>query len=111
MNREEILEKSRNENRNVLDERDKSIQTKANSISQGVGMILCIVLGLVGFFLTKSADCLWCATAICWGMFACERIVCAIRSKIAGQWVFAGIITAGFVAVLVVYILQLIDIL
>ena len=109
MNKEEILEKSREE-KNVLDERDRAIQTKANSISQGVGMILCIVMGAIGFGITQTADFLWCALSILWGMFACERIVCAIKSKSAGQWVLASIITLGFLAAVVVYVLCLLNI-
>lgn len=110
MNKEEILAKSREENKNVLDERDRAIQTKANSISQGVGMILCVVMGAIGFALTQTADFLWCALAIHWGMFACERIVCAVKSKSAGQWVLASIITLGFLAGVVVYVLCLLNI-
>lgn len=109
MNREEILAKSRNENENVLDERSKVIQTKANSISQGVGMILCIVMGAIGYALTLKPDILWCCTAILWGMFACERIVCAVKEKNVAQWVLAGVLIAGFIAVLAAYILVLLN--
>lgn len=107
MNREEILAKSQKENHNKLDERSKNIQTKANSISQGVGMILCILTGAIALGIRKDAAFLWCVLTIFWGMFAAERIVCAVKEKTAGQWVLAAIITLGSVAAFVIYFLTL----
>ena len=112
MNREEILARSQQENKGKLDERDQAIQTKANSISQGMGFVLCPVMGLLGFSLSGRLDSLFCAMTILWGMFAVERIVCAARAKNSvGQWVLAGIITAVFIAALVAYVLVLLDVL
>lgn len=110
MNREEILAQSQKENHNQLDERSKAIQTQANSISQGVGMALCILLGAIGLGMRRDAAFLWCVLSIYWGMFATERLVCAVKEKTAGQWVLAAIITAGAVASTVVYILALLNI-
>ena len=47
---------SRLENKGALDEREKAAQTKANSISQGVGLILCLFFGVVGMGLTGSVS-------------------------------------------------------
>lgn len=107
MNREEILAWSQKENKNKLDERSQNIQTKANSISQGVGMILCILMGAIAMGIRKDVAFLWCALTICWGMFAAERLVCAAKEKTAGQWVLAAIITLGAVAAVVGYVLTL----
>lgn len=107
MNREEILARSQKENHNRLDERSRKIQTRANSISQGVGMVLCILLGAMGFGASGEVSYLWLAVALFWGMFAAERIACAVMEKSKAQWVLAGVITAGAVAALVVYVLTL----
>lgn len=106
MNREEILAKSRHENKNVLDEREMAAQTKANSISQGVGLILCIVIGAVGMGLTGMVSMLWAATAIYWGMFAAEQVALAIRLRSMGRGVFGGILTVGFIALFTVFVVS-----
>lgn len=106
MNRYEILERSRNENKNVLDEREKAAQTKANSISQGVGMILCILIGIIGFGLTGMSCILWAVTAIYWGMFAAERVAVAIKLRSKGHWIFAGAFVVGFVVIFAVFVIS-----
>lgn len=106
MNRDEILERSRNENKNVLDERERAAQTKANSISQGVGMILCILIGAIGFGLTGMSCVLWAVTAIYWGMFAAERVAVAIKLRNKGQWIFAGVFVVGFVVIFAVFVVS-----
>lgn len=110
MNREEILAKSQKENHHQLDERSKAIQTQANSISQGVGMVLCILLGAIGLGMRRDAAFLWCVLSVYWGMFSAERLVCAAKEKTVGHWVLAAIITAGAAASFVVYILALLGI-
>lgn len=106
MNRDEILAKSRSENRGVLDERERAAQTKANSISQGVGMILCILIGAIGMGLTGSVSILWACTSIYWGMFAAERVAVAIKLRSKGQWVFAGVLVVCFVAIFIIFVIS-----
>lgn len=106
MDRDEILAKSRRENENVLDERERATQTKANSVSQGVGMILSILIGAIGMGLTGMASMLWASTTIYWGMFAAERVVVAIKLRSKGQWVFASVLVAGFIAIFSVFIIS-----
>lgn len=110
MNREEILAKSQKENHNQLDERSQNIQTKANSISQGVGMALCIVLGTIAHAVTGDAEYMLLAMALYWSMFAAERLSCAVMEKSRGHWVFAGIITAGAIIAIITFLLYLFDI-
>ena len=110
MNREQILAKSQQENKNQLDERSQNIQTKANSLSQGVGMVMCVIMGLLGYCLSGNPDFPWCCTSIFWGMFAVERIVCAVKEKTIGHWVGASFLVLGTVAVTVCYVLCLLDI-
>ena len=107
MNREEILAKSQKENQYQMDERSKSIETRASSISQGVGMALCILLGAVSHAVTHDMLFMDLALSLYLGMFAAERIACAVMEKSKAQWVLAGVITAGAVAALVVYVLTL----
>lgn len=106
MNRDEILARSRDENKNVLDEREKAVQTKANSISQGVGMILCILVGAIGFGLTGMSYILWAVTSIYWGMFAAERVAVAIKLRGKGHWIFAGAFVVGFVVIVAVFVVS-----
>lgn len=106
MNRDEILARSRDENKNVLDEREKAVQTKANSISQGVGLILCIVIGAIGMGLTGTVSILWACTSIYWGMFAAERVAVAIKLRSKGQWIFAGAFVVGFVVIVAVFVVS-----
>ena len=110
MNREEILAKSQKENKNKLDERSAKIQTKANSISQGVGMAMCILLGAVGMGARRDHAFLFLALALYWCMFAAERLACAVMEKNKGQWIFATVITLGAVGGLVAYFLALFDV-
>lgn len=109
MNREEILAKSQKENKNQLDERSKSIQTKANSISQGVGMVMCILLGAIGMGARRDHAFLFLALALYWCMFAAERLACAAMEKNKGQWILAAVITVGAVGGVVAYFLALFD--
>lgn len=104
MNREEILAMSQQENENKLDERSKAIQTKANSISQGVGMVMCVIVALLGTFLTWNPVFGWCCLSIYGGMFAAERIVCAVKEKTVGQWVGASVTVLAEVVFLVEYV-------
>lgn len=106
LNRDDILAKSRNENKNVLDEREKAVQTKANSISQGIGLILCIVIGAIGMGLTGAVSILWACTTIYWGMFAAERVAVAIKLRSKGQWIFAGVFVVGFVVLFAVFVVS-----
>lgn len=106
MNRDEILDRSRNENMNVLDEREKAVQTKANSISQGVGMILCILIGAIGFGLTGMPCIMWAVTSIYWGMLAAERVAVAVKLRSKGHWFFAGPFVIGFVVIFIVFVVS-----
>ena len=106
MNRDEILAKSRSENKNVLDEREQAAQTNANSISQGVGLILCILIGAIGMGLTGMASMLWASATIYWGMFAAERIAVAVKLRSMRQWVFASVLVACFIAIFSLFIIS-----
>ena len=109
MNRDEILEKSRDENKNVLDEREKAVQTKSNSISQGVGMILCILVGAIGMGLTGSVSILAGCTTIFWGMFAAERVAYAVKLRSFGHFVLAGALITGFVAMFILFVISCVN--
>lgn len=109
MNREEILAKSRNENKNVMDERGKVIQTKANSISQGMGMILCLVVGFVGLLLSGHVSILAACSAIYAGMFASERVAFAAKYRSAACWVFAGFTVIFFVGMFVFFVISCVN--
>ncbi|MBQ8556566.1 MAG: hypothetical protein IJ438_11945 [Clostridia bacterium] len=107
MNREEILARSQKENHNKLDERSKNIQTKANSISQGAGMVMCVLLGAIAHAVTHDIKYMNLAMSLYLSMFAAERICCAVMEKNRGQWVFAGIVTTVAVATIITFLLSL----
>ena len=60
MNKEEILEKSRFENRN-LDEMEKDTLLKAGRLASGVGGMLCMLIMLIEISLSAKGPslCLW----------------------------------------------------
>ena len=107
MYREEILARSQEENKYQLDERSKSIETRASSISQGVGMVLCILLGAVTYAVTHDMLFMDLALSLYLGTFAAERIACAVMAKTRSQWIFAGIITVIAAATVTVFLLKL----
>lgn len=107
MNREEILAKSQKENKNKLDERSAKIQTKANSISQGVGMVMCVLLGAIAYTVSHDYKFMMLAMAVYMSMFASERISCAVMERTRGQWVFAGIVTVVAIGAVAVFLLKL----
>lgn len=71
---------------------------------------MCIIMAALGIGLTGKPAFGWCCVAIYWGMFAVERIVCAVKEKTVGQWVLASMISLGAVAAIVVYILSLVGV-
>ena len=107
MNREEILARSQKENQYQMDERSKSIETRASSISQGVGMALCILLGAVAHAVTHDIKYMDLALSLYLSMFAAERIACAVMAKTRGQWIFASIVTVIAAATVTVFLLKL----
>lgn len=107
MNREEILTRSQEENKYQMDERGKSIETRASSISQGVGMVLCILLGAIAHAVTHDIQFMNLALSLFMSMFAAERIACAVLAKTRGQWIFAGIVTVIAAAEVTVFLLKL----
>ena len=109
MNREEILEKSRHENKNVMDERGEAIQTKANSISQGMGLIMCLLVGFIGLLLTGHVSMIAACSAIYGGMFASERVYFAAKYRGAGPWVLAGFTAVFFIGMFVFFIISCVN--
>ena len=107
MNREEILPRSQEENKGKMDERSQSIETRANSIAQCVGMLMCVVLDAIAHAVTHDIQFMNLAMSLFLCMFATERISCAIMTKSRGQWVFAGIITVVAIAEVTVFLLKL----
>ena len=60
MDKEEILKKSRNENRN-LDEMEKETLLKAGRLASGIGGMLCMLIMLIEICLSAKGPslCLW----------------------------------------------------
>ena len=109
MNREEILAKSRHENKNVMDERGQAIQTKANSISQGMGLILCLIVGFVGVLLSGYVCIIAACSAIYFGMFASERVYFALKHRGTIHWILAGFTVVFFVGMFVFFVISCVN--
>lgn len=108
MNRDEILAKSRIENKGA-DEMAKQVQLKAASISRAVGFVLCIVgAALDGIFLDNGLIGLVCWT-VYWGMLATEGWVLVAGGKTKYGWIGAVCNTALFLLFAVAFALRLIN--
>ena len=78
MNKEEILEKSRNDNKSG-DEREKKIRLTSFAIGSVAAVILCIILSLVEqFVFDRSPTALW---TIASGMIFFTHLTQAIKLK------------------------------
>lgn len=72
MTREEILEKSRSENK-IMDEREQNVALRSGSIAKGVGLLLCMLVVFLGDVLGADPAAGLGAFAIYWGMYGTER--------------------------------------
>ena len=72
MTREEILEKSRKENKG-MDERELNAVMRGGSIAKGVGLLLCILVVFLTDTLGGDPSASLGAFAIYWGMYGTDR--------------------------------------
>ena len=72
MTREEILEKSRKENKH-MDERELNALLKGGSIAKGVGLLLCILIVFLSDTFGGDPTASLGAFAIYWGMYGTDR--------------------------------------
>jgi hypothetical protein len=108
MNKEEILAKSRNENKGA-DEMEKQAKLQAASVSRAVGFLLCILGAMLdNIFLNNGLIGLMCWT-VYWGMQATEGWVLAFGLKIKRNWITAACYTALFVLFAVAFVVRMMD--
>ena len=72
MTKEEILEKSRKDNK-LMDEREQSVVLRGSSIAKGVGLALCMIVVVLGEILGADPAAGLGAFAIYWGMYGTDR--------------------------------------
>ena len=72
MTKEEILEKSRKENKG-MDERELNAVMRGGSIAKGVGLLLCILIVFVSDTFGGDPSASLGAFAIYWGMYGTDR--------------------------------------
>lgn len=78
MNKEDILKKSRQENKNG-DEREQKIQLRSDAISSAIGGLICMVfVFLESYLFDRSAAMIW---AIYSGMMFSQSIMNAVKLK------------------------------
>lgn len=96
MTKEEILEKSRKENKG-FDEREQQTKIMAGNISQSFGVILCLLTSMINRYFDGPRIVTIAVLMIYVGMGASQYIVSAIRLKKVSDWVMALCLTAVFV--------------
>ena len=72
MTRDEILEKSRKENK-AMDEREQAAVLRGGSIAKGVGLALCMLMVFLGDVLGADPAAGLGAFGIYWGMYGTDR--------------------------------------
>ena len=103
MNKEEILAKSRKENKNG-DERDFKQREKSNAISATVATLVCIVMATVeSFVFQRSATVIWVIYAAIEFTSALSGAILSKKKWLMGLSVFMGLV---FVAMIVLYICE-----
>ena len=72
MTKDEILAKSRKENK-IMDEREQAVVRRGASIAKGVGLALCILVVFLGDVLGADPAAGLGAFGIYWGMYGTDR--------------------------------------
>ena len=72
MTKDEILAKSRKENK-IMDEREQAVVLRGASIAKGVGLALCILVVFLGDVLGADPAAGLGAFGIYWGMYGTDR--------------------------------------
>lgn len=85
MNKEDILKKSREENK-VADEYETHVRLRAGTISKAVGVALAFILVLVDAILLDSSVIGTTALTIAFGMNAVEDWIVVIMAKSKTEW-------------------------
>jgi hypothetical protein len=107
MNKEEILAKSRNDNKSA-DERQILLQQKAQAISGGAGLALCCIIALLEGIFGDSVILFYGCFSIYWGITAANSIVLAVMTKNKYGWfsVVNAILFIGFIIRLLEALIQ-----
>ncbi len=86
MTKDEILEKSRQENKDS-DERQKALTQKSLAISGAVGMMLCGIIATLEAIFGDSTTLFYGCFSIHWGMQATQGIVLLLSNKTKWGWI------------------------
>lgn len=101
MTKEEILEKSRKENKNT-DEREQQVSSRAKAISGAIGLTICMILNLINAYNNGPAavnSAMW--TVAC-GIYAPGYFISARALKRKSDWVLA----VGFTVLGILHLIQ-----
>ena len=97
MNKDEILAKSRNENKNG-DERDFKNREKSYSISAGVATLVCIIIATIEEMLfQRSATDIWVIYAAIEFTTALSGAILSKKKWLVGLSIFMGIVLVAMV--------------
>lgn len=100
MDRNEILEKSRNENK-ITDEYETHIRLKAGKISKAVGVAIAFILVWIEAIFLDTSVISWTALTIAFGMIAIEDWIVIIIGKSKTQWFSVIFDTLAFIVFLI----------
>lgn len=103
MNKDEILGKSRSENKEC-DEREMQIRLKANRIAKACGIAIAFLFVFIERLLTDFSVIGWTALTIAFGMNAIEDWFFVIGTKKKTEWITLFFDTAFFIASVIMFI-------
>ncbi len=103
MNKEEILSKSRKENKGT-DERELQIRLKSKRIAKATGILIAFLLVLIDAIWLNNSAIGYTALAIAFGMNCIEDWIFVMVSKKNSEWVAVIFDTAFFIYSLVALI-------
>ncbi|MBO5090705.1 MAG: hypothetical protein J6C27_07350 [Clostridia bacterium] len=107
MNKDEILAKSREENKSA-DERQKHLQQKAGTIASAVGMALCCIVAFLEGIFGDSVILFYGCFSIYWGITASNGLVLAIFEKKKLGWLGAIVNVIFFILFMTKLLFELI---
>ena len=104
MNKEEILERSRKENKNG-DEHDDFVLGQAGKISSAVGILTCMLISLTSYLIAGRSDS-GCWTVMC-AIYASAQFVSFRKTKRKSSLILAIIFLLSTIFFAVIYVIAL----
>ena len=108
MNKEEILRKAQEENKDKLDEREQIVYGKASQIGMLVGGIICVILVVISRYILNIPEVALVAFMLYFSMLGSNKIVLFYYLKNCSHLVYSIICFVFAVAFLLTFILEVV---